>query len=413
MAALLGDAYQRKLTSLDVNSPRYVVELVDLLLNEARMVNASDVHLLPTSDGLESWWRVDGVLQLAGKVPPSFAPNVISRLKVLSELVTYRSDLPQEGRVRGEPGDIEMRVSTFPTVFGEKAVIRLFAGVGHYTRLHELGLPDEIRLSLTRLLAETSGAILLAGPAGSGKSTTIYACLRELISFSSGGRSVVTMEDPIEVLVPGAAQSQVNLAAGFDLATGLRSLMRQDPEVIAVGEIRDRITAEIAFQASLTGHLLLSTFHAGSAAGVVSRLSEMGIEPYVLRSGLRAIVCQRLVRRLCDACARETHDPSHFLGMPIEHARIAVGCPFCRGTGYRGRVVLAELLVPDDFEVSWAILSRTDLEQLETSAIKSGMVSRWERARNAVEAGLTDPSEVRRVLGFSDRWASAEIHQTV
>jgi type II secretory ATPase GspE/PulE/Tfp pilus assembly ATPase PilB-like protein len=404
MVELLRDTFGREVATLDATSPQYVVNLVDRMLTGAREAHASDVHLLPTADGLESWWRIDGVLQQAGLIAPALAPNVLTRLKVLSNLMTYRTDIPQEGRVRGEPGDVEMRVSTFPTLFGEKAVVRIFAGAGHYETLDDLGLPDEILRSLTHLLAETSGAILLAGPAGSGKTTTIYACLRAIIAASGGGRSVITLEDPIEVVVPGAAQSQVNHAAGFDLATGLRSLMRQDPEVIAVGEIRDRPTAEVAFEASLTGHLIVSTFHAGSAAGVISRLSEMGIEPYVLRSGIRAIICQRLVRRLCVSCARETDESRHLLGLPVDRAMVAVGCPACRGTGYRGRLVLAEFLVPDDFEVSWAILSRTDLDQLETSAIKAGMVSRWERARRAVEEGLTDPSEVRRVLGFSDHW---------
>jgi hypothetical protein len=224
---------------------------------------------------------------------------VVARLKVLAELLTYRTDVPQEGRIRGGPGDVEMRVSTFPTLFGEKAVVRLFAGPGRFLRPEDLGLPPEIRATLGRLLGETSGAILLAGPAGSGKTTTIYACLRELVAASAGTRSLATLEDPIEVAVPGVAQAQVNPAAGFDLGAGLRSLLRQDPEVIAVGEIRDRATAEVAFQAALTGHLVLSTFHAGSAAGVVGRLSDMGIEPYVLRSGVRAIICQRLVRTLC------------------------------------------------------------------------------------------------------------------
>lgn len=406
---LLAESYQKKVSSLEPSDPRYAVDLIELLMAEARNGEASDIHLLPTADGLETWWRIDGVLQLAGTIPREVAPNVISRLKILAELMTYRTDIPQEGRIQGGSGGIEMRVSTFPTVYGEKAVVRIFAGVRNLVKLDELGLPEEVRDKLRLLLSETSGAILLAGPAGSGKSTTIYACLRELISSSRGGRSLVTLEDPVEVIVPGAAQSQVNLAAGFTLAAGLRSLMRQDPEVIGVGEIRDHETAEIAFQASLTGHLVLSTFHAGSAAGVVSRLSEMGIEPYVLRSGLRAIICQRLVRRLCSECSVETTDPGKLLGLPVAKARIAVGCPACRGTGYHGRLLLAELLLPDDFEVSWAILSRTDLEQLETSAIKAGMVSRWERARHAVEAGLTDPSEVRRVLGFGDRWERAQV----
>ena len=212
-------------------------------------------------------------------------------------------------------------------------------------------------------------------------------------------RSIVSIEDPIEVAVPGVAQSQVNPTADLDLAKGLRFLMRQDPEIIMVGEIRDRQTAESAMQASLTGHLLLSTFHAGSAAEAIGRLSDMGIEPYMLRSGLLGILSQRLVRRLCD-CARETEDPDQVLGLPARTARVPVGCQRCEGTGYSGRAVLAELLTVQRNELGRAILSRSDASSLEELAIASGMVSRWSRAIEAVETGITSPAEIRRVLGF-------------
>jgi general secretion pathway protein E len=394
------ESFCLSLTALDPSSGQYVPGLVDLVLSAARAAGASDVHIQPTADGLEFRWRIDGVLHPLAILPAPLAPNVIARLKVVADLLTYRSDVPQEGRIRGVPGEVEMRVSTFPTLYGEKAVVRLFGGASRYQRLVDLGLPAEILEALGRLLNETSGAIFLAGPAGSGKTTTIYACLRELVERSAGTRSLVTLEDPIEVAVPGVTQSQVNNPAGFDLATGLRSLLRQDPEVIVVGEIRDRETAEVAFQASLTGHLVLSTFHAGSAAGVIGRLSDMGIEPYLLRSGVLAIVCQRLVRRLCE-CAREVHDAAAKLGLPVRCARVPVGCAECSGTGYRGRMVLAELLEPDQGAIGRAILSRTDVAQLETLAVRGGMISRWTRACEAVEAGLTAPAEVRRVLGFA------------
>ena len=383
-------------------SPNYVIELVDFILNEANLMRASDIHLLPTAEGLEAHYRIDGVLQLIGVLPASLLNNIVGRLKVIADMITYRTDFPQEGRIRGVPGEAEMRVSTFPTYYGEKTVIRVFGGQGNYLKLGDLGLPDEIRQTLAEQLFETSGAILFSGPAGSGKTTTLYTCLRELASACRGGRSLMTLEDPIEVLVPGVAQAQINQQAGLDLATGLRSMMRQDPEVIAVGEIRDLATAEVAFQASLTGHLVLCTFHAGSAAGVISRLSEMGIEPYVMTSGIRAIVCQRLVRRLC-SCARATDDANHLLGLDVGRARIAVGCEECRGTGYRGRVALAEILNPADPEVSQAIRSHSDAMSIEAVAQKSGMISLSERARRTVEWGLTDPTEIRRVLGLSPR----------
>ncbi len=374
---------------------------MDLILAEARSGGASDVHLQPSPEGLEMRWRIDGVLRPTGLIPPTLSGNVVARLKVLSELLTYRTDVPQEGRIRGVSGEGEVRVSTFPTLHGEKAVIRLFAATGRYLRLDDLGLPVDVRDTLSRALGETSGAVLLTGPAGSGKTTTIYACLRELVETSQGRRSLTTLEDPIEVSVPGVTQSQVNPSAGFDLETGLRSLLRQDPEVIVVGEVRDRATAEVAFQASLTGHLVLSTFHAGGAAGAIGRLADMGIEPYLLRSGLLAIVSQRLVRTLCE-CAVEDDGPRSRLGLPVERARVAVGCEVCGGTGYRGRMVLAELLDPERLGIGPAILARADVREIERQALRAGMVGRWKRACQAIEEGRTSAAEVRRVLGFSD-----------
>ncbi len=400
MQQTAGDGLGRSLETLDPSGPRHVTELVDTVLRHAREAEASDVHFQPSADGMEVRWRLDGVLHPAALLPAALAPNIVARLKVLAGLLTYRSDVPQEGRIRAHAGDAEMRVSTVPTLYGEKAVVRLFIGSGPRLRLDDLGLPAEIVATLRRLLDETSGAILLTGPAGSGKTTTIYACLRELVARAAGARSIVTLEDPIEAEVRGAAQSQVNAAAGFDWATGLRSLVRQDPEVIMIGEIRDRATAEIAFQAALTGHLLLSTFHAGSAAGVISRLSDMGIEPFLLRSTVAAVVCQRLVRRLCD-CAGESSDPDVRLGLTVDRVRLPVGCPRCRGTGYDGRIVLAEMLVPGRGELGRAILSRGDTTHLESLAVRAGMITRWERASAAVREGRTSPIEVRRVLGFS------------
>ncbi len=250
------------------------------------------------------------------------------------------------------------------------------------------------------MLAETSGAILITGPAGSGKTTTLYACLNELVDHALVPRSIVTLEDPIEMAIHGISQSQVNETAGFDLATAVRSVLRQDPEVIMVGEIRDRPTAEAALQASLTGQLVLSSFHAGSAAAAVRRLLDMGLEPYALRSGILAILFQRLVRRLCD-CSQPATDEESTLGLSVRQAHVAVGCRKCGGTGYRGRMVLAEMLPLDDDGLGQAILARAELATLEAHALAAGMVDRWSRATAAVESGETSPAEIRRVLGFS------------
>ena len=400
MNQALSELVSRELAELDSSDPQFASQVVDLTLAAGQDRGASDLHWQPTAEGLELKLRIDGVLHVAGTLPTMVAANVIARLKVLAELLTYRTDVPQEGRIHTLKSDVEMRVSTFPTLYGERAVVRFFAGAKQYQRLDDLGMPDDVLEPLRLLLGETSGAILATGPAGSGKTTTIYACLRELCGGGTT-RSLVSLEDPIEVAVSGVAQSQVNPAADLDLATGLRFLMRQDPDVIMVGEIRDHVTAEAAFQASLTGHLLLSTFHAGSAAEAISRLADMGIEPYLLRSGVLAILSQRLVRRLCE-CSRATDDPAARLGLPVETVRIPIGCGNCDGTGYRGRFAFVEMLTAERSELGRAILSRSDAAALEQLAVESGMVTRWQRAHRAVADGLTSPAEVRRVLGFSD-----------
>jgi general secretion pathway protein E len=407
---VLFSAAGSRFAGLDPRDPQFATQTVDRILALGRESGASDIHLQPTAEGLTLELRLDGVLQTVTTFPRELAGNIVSRLKVLADLLTYRTDIPQEGRIREErdpsraadpalPAALEMRVSTLPTLYGERAVVRLFAAAGRYQWLDDLELPADIAQGLRRALAETSGVILVTGPAGSGKTTTLYACLRQILRDAPARRSLVSLEDPIEAAVPGVAQAQVNAGAGFTIESGLRFLLRQDPEVMLIGEIRDRATAQLAFQAALTGHLLLSSFHAGSAAGAISRLSDMGIEPYLLHSGVRVILGQRLVRRLCK-CARESSDAADRLGLEVERAWLPVGCPECAGTGYRGRFLLAELLAPAKSDLGRAILSRSDEARLEELAISAGMVSRWQRARDAVAAGRTSPAEIRRVLGF-------------
>ncbi len=387
--------------AFDPADPQYASQVVETLLAEACAAGASDVHLQPGQGGLELKYRIDGVLAAVCLFPANISANIVARLKILADLLTYHADRPQEGRIRRPDTDVEMRVSTFPTLHGERAVVRLFGGGSRYQRLDDLGGPPDDFARLRRMLVETSGAIVISGPAGSGKTTTAYACLREIAQNSLSQRSLMSIEDPIEVVVPGVAQSQVNPQAGLDLATGLRFLMRQDPEVILVGEIRDRATAEAALQASLTGHLLLTTFHAGSAAETVGRLLEMGIEPYILRSGLLAVVNQRLLRRLCQ-CAKATDDAAAKLGLPVKKVLLPAGCEACHGTGFTKRLLISEMFVIMRKDLGGAVLSRSDSAELERLAIQSGMITRWQRACEAVDDGLTTPAEVRRVLGFSD-----------
>jgi type II secretory ATPase GspE/PulE/Tfp pilus assembly ATPase PilB-like protein len=280
-----------------------------------------------------------------------------------------------------------MRVSTFPTLHGERAVVRLFAAENRFLHFADLGLPAEIEQALSRLIYETSGAIVLTGTAGSGKTTTAYACLREITRSSQGRRNIVTLEDPVEMELPGVSQSQVQPSAGFTLAAGLRSLMRQDPEVILVGEIRDTETVQTVFQAALTGHLVLSTFHAGSAPGALSRLLDMKIEPYLLISGIRAILHQRLVRRLC-SCAKS--------------GASQIGCDQCRHTGYVGRLALAEMMPKLSGPLADAVQERRDAAELRRLALAAGMTSIQQRAAAAVAAGNTDMAEIRRILGLAD-----------
>lgn len=400
----LVDLVALQLSKLEPSHQTYVGDLIEAILRVACEVRASDVHFTPSDADLVVAWRIDGVLQPIATVPQRLSGNVAARLKVLADLLTYRTDVPQEGRLRDESNDLEMRLSTFPTLYGEKAVVRIFAGAGRYQWPADLGLPADLQQRLLELLLETAGTLIITGPAGSGKTTTAYACLRELQRQVGSGKSVVTLEDPIESVLKGVSQSQVNRPAGFDYALGLRSLLRQDPDAILVGEIRDRETAETVFQACLTGHLVLTTFHAGSAAEAVCRLGDMGIEPYQLRAGLLGIICQRLFRELC-GCAQWTEDENHRLGYPVQRVRIPTGCPLCNTTGYRGRLLLAELLVPTDAAVGRAIISRADTSELNSLATAAGMLSISQRAIQAIEAGRTSPAEARRVLGFRDGFA--------
>ncbi len=389
-----------RLPLLDPKSEKFAVDVVQLLLDHARQSRASDLHLIPNAHKhLDILCRIDGLLQQVARIDSS-AANIVSRLKVLSELLTYRTYLPQEGRIRNAVDSVEMRVSTFPTVHGEKAVVRLFAGAQQYLELNDLGFPADITQQCQQWLSHPQGVLLVTGPAGAGKTTTLYAALRQIQKQSLTPRSLCSLEDPIESLVPGVAQSQINPPAGFTYEVGLKSLLRQDPEVLMVGEIRDKVTAEIVFQASLTGHQVLTTFHAGGAAEACGRLLDMGIEPYIIKSGLLGILSQRLVRRLC-RCSRESISESDRIGWPVQQARVAVGCRECDMSGYKGRLPLVEALDPQAGSVGAALLQRADVQEIEKAAITVGMVPLQRRVVEAIETGQTTVQEAIRVLGIA------------
>ena len=402
----LSELFSDKLRQVDSAEADYVPQLADLIIDQARIHRASDVHLIPEEDRMLMQWRIDGVLHTVAGFGAEYIPRLAARLKVLSGLLTYRTDAPQEGRITSASGQAgEVRVTTFPTLFGEKVALRLFAAGTQYPSVASLRFPPDVATALQRGVRQTSGVLLLCGPSGSGKTTTAYACLREIISEFGQSRSVMTLEDPIEVVISGATQSQVNPAVDFDLAVGLKSMMRQDPDVILVGEIRDPQTAIGAFQAALTGHLVITTFHAGSNVEAVTRLLELGIEPYLIRSTLRASVCQRLLRRSCPDCdlpSASSAELQNSVKCPDNTDTTDAlndQCPTCGGLGYHGRFVTAELLDPDLPQVGRAIADELDAHQLQQTLNSVGTPSLFQRADHMVERGDTTAEEVFRVLG--------------
>jgi type II secretory ATPase GspE/PulE/Tfp pilus assembly ATPase PilB-like protein len=375
------------LGQLPPGDPRFATEFVNAVLRAARDIAASDVHIDPLSDGFEVRWRLDGVLQPLVRIEKDVAPNVIARIKVMAGLLTYEMALPQEGRIWDEERRVEVRVSTFPTLYGERAVLRLLGASNQsFASLSQLGLPETVLTELSRQLGATSGAIMIVGPAGSGKTTTGYACLRHIVNQTQGGRSIASLEDPIEVAVAGVAQSQVDSPAGFDMARGLRNLLRLDPEVILIGEIRDHATADVALQAALTGQLVVTTFHASNCDDAINRLVEIGIPSYALRNAIRLVVAQRLVRHLCH-CSQPGDVQQHArgIGLNVEICRVPGACDDCHQTGYAGRCLIADC--------------RT-MNELQGDAAKLGDEPLWESATRLVEAGITSPMEVVRVLGL-------------
>ena len=370
-----------------------VVSLVDELLKRAVQSGASDVHFEPTGAELLVKYRLDGALNIIETLPKSLADKVIARLKVLGGLLTYRNDIPQEGRIEINKNKderiMDQRLAVFPTIHGQRAVVRLFYSNIELLDLGKLGFSKDIHTTLKNVAAKNQGVLLLTGPAGSGKSTTLAAHLRYILK-TFPGKSVVTLEDPVEILIEGATQVQITPHGQMTFPTGLRSLLRQDPQVLMIGEIRDAETAKIAIEAGLTGHLLMSTMHSGTPAGAFLRLLEMGIEPYQVTSSVSAVLNQRLVRKLCNKCKQKNEETGLFE---------APGCNACFNTGYKGRVLIAEL-VQLDSQLRKAILAKADLEELEALLMCKGHTSLLADGERLVSEGITTQEELNNVCGI-------------
>ena len=389
----------------DLASEAPVIRLVNQMIARAVETHASDVHLEPFPDRLRVRYRYDGLLHEVEPPPAQLQAAVISRIKIMARLDIAERRLPQDGRikltVRGQ--DIDFRVSTVPALHGETVVLRVLDRTAVEFDYDRLGFAPDIRRTFERLLELPNGMVLVTGPTGSGKTTTLYT---GLLRLNTVARKIVTVEDPIEYQLAGINQIQVKPQIGLNFANLLRSILRQDPDVIMIGEIRDLETAQIAVQAALTGHLVLSTLHTNSAVATVTRLRDMGVEDYLLTATLKAVLAQRLVRRLCPACKTPDPDPAAAIARfgldrlagsrPITLYR-AAGCPACRGTGYRGRRAIGELLVPSP-AIERLIYDRAEDAAVERAAVAGGMRPIFDNGLAAVCEGDTTVEEVVRCV---------------
>ena len=388
------------------NAP--TIRLVNAIIERAITERASDIHLEPRENELQVRMRIDGLMRYIMTVPRDLQGSVISRIKIMSSLDIAEHHIPQDGRfnVKMKDKDIDLRISTLPTVYGEKIVARLLDKSGQKLSKDAIGLTGTDLQKYEHMLHCRSGVLLIVGPTGSGKSTTMYTMIDDL---NKDDVNLVTLEDPVEYNVDGVNQVQINEKTGMTFASGLRAILRQDPDIIAVGEIRDGETADIAMRSAITGHVVLSTIHTNDAVGTIERLFDIGVEPYLVSSAMRGIISQRLVRRICPNC-KESYEPSEDelleLGMPAKSGMLfyrGKGCPNCFHTGYRGRTAVFEMLEITS-KVRAMISRRASRDEIETELKKpeSGFVSLRKNALRLVLEGVTTGEEVMRVISEED-----------
>ncbi|MDZ7664892.1 MAG: type II secretion system ATPase GspE [Desulfotignum sp.] len=388
---------------LDEVSDAPVIRLVNRMISQAVKAGASDIHIEPFQHSLKIRYRIDGILYERLTPPKGIQASLVSRIKVMASMNIAEKRIPQDGRAQVRIGDqeIDIRISTVPTSYGERLVMRLLNKSGYFLSLDQFGLSDDHFERLNRIIRQTHGIVLVTGPTGSGKTTTLYAALSQI---NSPDKNIITIEDPVEYNLTGIGQIQVNAKTGVTFARGLRAIVRQDPDVILVGEIRDIETAGIAIQSALTGHLVFSTLHTNDAAGAVTRLKDLGVEPYLIASSVNAIIAQRLVRILCPHCRRpyiltpEDVKTIHINGSDLvgTHVYKPRGCTHCFDTGYLGRQAIFEVLELDD-EIRQLILQTSETNKIREMAIHKGMSTLRSDGMAKVLQGVTSIREVFRV----------------
>ncbi|WP_457640545.1 type II secretion system ATPase GspE [Persephonella sp.] len=382
-----------------------VIQLLNSLFLKAVRSNASDIHFEPFSDKVVVRFRLDGVLHEISTIPLNAYPQIVSRIKIISKLNVAEKRLPQDGRIKVKIGEkqLDMRVSTLPTVFGERIVIRLLDRSNKLLTLEELGFDTEDLEKYERIIRKPYGLVLVTGPTGSGKSTTLYA---SLLKLKTPRKNIITIEDPVEYQINGIGQIQVNPKINLTFANGLRSILRQDPDIVMVGEIRDLETAEIAIHASMTGHLVLSTLHTNDAPSAVARLVDMGVEPFLVASSLEGVIAQRLIRKICENCKEEytpkieeTEEIKKFMkkDLKIEKLYRGKGCDQCLGTGFKGRIAIYEIMEIDE-EMRGVISKQPESMAVREKAISKGMKTLIEDGMEKIVQGITTIEEVLQVV---------------